>query len=124
MLETLIYKTKAFYRYGCFALLLMFLFLSFCTKQDWYIENYRWLSIVFDCSLFFAVFELWGAYLEKKCKWQKFACKGLVMFNFINIGFDGDYDNSIYRILRVFNLIIFSSTVIYFMVIEKDKACN
>ncbi len=124
MLEILIHKTKWLYRYGCFGLLLVFLGLTFCTKQDWYNEHYRWMSIVFDCSLFFAVFELWGAYLEKKCKWQKFACKGLIMFNLINIVFDGDYTGELYNIIRILNLTGFILTVSYFMIIEKDKACE
>jgi hypothetical protein len=75
-----ILKTKDFYTYSLFALLLIECFLSFQTEKEYYSwKLYDLLVITIQCSIFIGLREFYGCYLHKKCVWQKTTSIGLIV---------------------------------------------
>jgi hypothetical protein len=116
-IEWFILKTSWLYKFGC--PFILFLWLLFSLNQDtwFYYDNYKTLSTLFDCSIFFGVRELYACYLYKgKCAWQKMSSVSLIGFGLLDLLFS-NYDMQIYsasiRSIALFMVLVFITRLIY-----------
>ena len=78
-------KTQVVDMYGLPALLLLFLFFSIIAKSEFYVNNYVYLDIIFNCGLVMGCRELYTTYYCRKCEWQELSCYCLIILGLFNL---------------------------------------
>jgi hypothetical protein len=112
--------TRGFYKYGV-PLWLLLTYISF------HINHFQIYTIVYDLwaefmLLFFCYRELFCAYANNKCKWQKASIMGLSMFALVNILFYKNYESSYYDGVQFLVLGISLLVVLLYIVNEKYES--